>query len=132
MSGAGNKGDAAGVASLLQKSKDNWDLSGELRHKQLYDAAANRLYYSLFQAVKAYAVNAGKLRVDDTVSVHETLKRLVREEGMDFKTFGNAMNMRKTADYEPRRVSEFEFDQDFLCKADALRQTFSGRVAKRR
>ena len=122
MSCASNKGDTAGVASLIQKSKDNWDLSYQLRCQRMYDAAANRLYYSLFQAVKAYAVKTGKTTIEEEVGVHGKLKGIVRDEDANHgDIFDDAMQMRVKADYLAEHVVESELDRDFIYNAEMVR-----------
>ncbi len=115
---------------LLEKSKENWSAFEQLRGDDKLDAAANRLYYSIFQAVKAYAVVTGKTKIDETNSVHNMMKRIVSAEGGDARTFSDAMEMRKTADYMPQSITMLELDQDFRFKADALRQSFAKMAGK--
>ncbi len=130
----GTSQDNAGIASLVEKSNSNWALSEQLRNQEKYDAAANRLYYSLFQAVKAYAVMIGKADVDEDTGVHGKMKRIVSEEDRsDGEVFGDAMDLRVKADYLPAPVTVADFDQTFVFNAEHLRCSFirkaSGKVS---
>ncbi len=107
--------------ALIEKSDENWDLADQLRNDGKFDAAANRYYYSLFQAVKAYAVKVGKMGEDEIVSVHSAAKRIVREDNEDVRVFGDAMEMRERGDYQSDHVAGSEFSTDFIHKADSLR-----------
>lgn len=109
------------VPPLIKKSDENWLLSEQLRSDGKLNAAANRLYYSIFQAIKAYAVKSGKMENGDKVSVHRTANRIVKDEKKDYRTFGDAMDMRERGDYEDDSVSPSEFSQKFLHDADTLR-----------
>ena len=109
------------VSPLIEKSDANWKLADQLRKDGHFDAAANRFYYSLFQAVKAYAIKIGKMKETDRNSVHRTAKRIVCEERKDYKVFGDAMEMRERSDYQSDRIAESEFSQNFLNRADSLR-----------
>ena len=106
---------------LIEKSDENWKLADQLRNDGNCDAAANRLYYSLFQAVKAYAIKVGKMNEGDMVSVHSAAKRIVREDNEDHRLFGDAMEMRERGDYQSDHVVASEFPLDFVHKAELLR-----------
>ena len=107
--------------ALIEKSDESWELANQLRTDGKFDAAANRYYYSLFQAVKAYAVKVGKMREDEKVSVHLAVKRVIREEHEDVRVFGDAMEMRERGDYQSDHVADIELSHDFTYKADLLR-----------
>ena len=109
---------------LIEKSDENWELADQLRNDGNYDAAANRLYYSLFQAVKAYAIKFGKMNEDDSVSVHSAAKRIVREDNEDHRLFGDAMEMRERSDYQSSHVAASELPIDFVHKAELLRSHY--------
>ena len=112
------------IPALIKKSDENWELSERLRKSGSYNAAANRLYYSVFQAVKAYAVKSGKMKPDEDVSVHRTANRIVKGDNENHRAFGDAMEMRERGDYQDDSVYESEFSQKFLCEADSLRQHY--------
>ena len=112
------------LPALRKKSDEKWELSEQLRQSGSYNAAANRLYYSVFQAVKAYAVKSGKMKPDEKVSVHGSANRIVRADNKNHYAFCEAMEMRERGDYQDDSVSESEFSQKFLCEADSLRQYY--------
>lgn len=120
----GTSRDNAAIASLVGKSKSNWELFDMLRREGKLDAAANRLYYSLFQAVKAYAVRTGKMNMDDQSDVHKTTMNLVSSEKGYATTYSCARRLRVLADYLPGHPLASDFVQDFLFKADSLRQHY--------
>ncbi len=110
--------------TLIAKSDENWDLANQLRSDGKYDAAANRFYYSLFQAVKAYAIKTGKMKEEDNISVHSVAKGIIREDHEDYRLFGDAMEMRERGDYQSDHVAASEFPIDFVHKAELLRNHY--------
>lgn len=114
-----------GCAELLEKSKDNMDVAIGLVANKKFNAAANRLYYSLFQVAKAYAVSKGKMSISEDKDVHrkicEIVTRLVEDEGRFEDIYEDALMLRKKADYTPSDVTGSELDITFRTKASDLR-----------
>jgi len=114
-----------GCEQLIEKSRENMDVANVLAGNRQFDAAANRLYYSLFQVVKAYAVNKGKMTIDEKDGVHQKANNivvaLVKDEGRFDDVFEDALVMRKKADYTPNTVTASEIDTNFRTRASDLR-----------
>ena len=117
------------VSPLIEKSDANWELADQLRESGMLDAAANRFYYSLFQAVKAYAIKAQKMTEADHTDVHSKILRLIKDDREDANTFRLAMSLRRTADYLYGKTTESDLCHDFVYKADLLRNHYKCRAA---
>lgn len=61
------------------KSDQNWALAKELHQLGHLDAAANRYYYSVFQAVKGYAVGISRMSEAEHDGVHSKILRIVQD-----------------------------------------------------
>jgi uncharacterized protein (UPF0332 family) len=112
-------------SKLLAKSKANFGIAIDLKDKGEYNAAANRFYYSIFQAVKAYAVEKGKMRVGERDHVHPKAKQIAKDEDERyFDLMEDAYEMRTKADYLSEDVEQNELNMDFLSKAQDMRDHF--------
>jgi len=105
------------VDGLRLKSEKNWQVGCLCLEHGYIDAAANRLYYAVFQAVllsvKAKQVsNTIAVRDNDTSSKHTIMRRAVGAEGIGRRNasrqFGRLQSLRETADYDPEPVQEEE------------------------
>lgn len=118
---------------LLEKSKENMEAAIDLAASEKFNAAANRLYYSLFQAVKAYGVIKSKMRMDESARVHNTASGIAHEltkGNSKFEDlFEDALNLRKKSDYQPLKVLKGELDLTFRNNASDLRNEIE-RLAK--
>lgn len=114
-----------GCDILINKSKENMLVADELVERQSFNAAANRLYYSLFQVAKAYAVSKNKMKMDAHVEVHRVARtvvhELVKDEGRFEDVFEDALALRKKSDYTPVDVTANDLDLNFRNKASDLR-----------
>ena len=117
------------ASPLIEKSDANWELANQLRKDGMLDAAANRFYYSLFQAVKAYAIKIKKMTESDSTGVHSQALRLVKEEKEDSVTFRRAMSLRQSADYLYNQTTQSDLCLDFVHKAELLRAHYKKRAA---
>lgn len=112
-------------SNLLAKSKENFGIAIDLKDNGKYNAAANRFYYSIFQAVKAYAVEKGKMRVDERNGVHPMAKQIAKDEDKRYyNLMEDAYEMRTRADYLIEDVDQNELGQDFQRKAQDMRDHF--------
>ncbi|MBQ2632543.1 MAG: HEPN domain-containing protein [Kiritimatiellae bacterium] len=103
-----------GCESLLGKSKENFDLALELKEDGRLNAAANRFYYSAFQAVKAYAVSTGKMRIDENSGVHYKVKQIATDEDKKYRdVMEDACTLRVTADYLAEDIQDYELSSKF-------------------
>lgn len=111
--------------SLLGKSKKNFELALTLKDEDNFDAAANRFYYSVFQAVKAYALAIGRMNTTTKESVHKTAAAVVRDtDKRYYRTMREACELRIKADYLCEGVSKSEMDQHFLNNLQTMRDEF--------
>lgn len=111
--------------SLLAKSKENFELALDLKDDEKYNAAANRFYYSIFQAVKAYAIEKGKMSMEGRKEVHSSALRLVRAENEDYyETMSEACNLRAKADYLAESIEKNELSLNFINKVQDVRNHF--------
>lgn len=103
-----------GSQSLLSKSKENFDLALELKENRRFNAAANRFYYSAFQAIKAYAVEKGKMQMEEDSGVHKKVKQIAKDEDKKYRDImEDAYNFRVTADYLAEDIQDYELTQKF-------------------
>lgn len=88
---------------MRDKSKENWDVGLECLGKGNFNAAANRLYYGVFQAVLMYAVNKQGFPRTQVVGSHAKMGKIVGSIGMQRelcgKQFTRLMMLREMADY---------------------------------
>lgn len=110
---------------MLCKSKANFDLALELKENGKFNAAANRFYYSVFQAVKAYAVLKGKMGMDDRNDVHATASEIVKNTEKQYhRTIRDACNLRIKSDYLKEDVGKNELDLNFVSQMQSMRNHF--------
>ena len=110
---------------MLCKSKANFDLALDLKENGMFNAAANRFYYSVFQAVKAYAVSKGEMEMDARNDVHATASAIVKNtERRYHRTIREACNMRIKSDYLKEDVGKSELDLNFVSQLQSMRDHF--------
>jgi len=114
-----------GCEQLIKKSSQNFDTALLLIESDRCNAAANRLYYSLFQVAKACAVSHGKMAMAEGADVHRTargfVKELLKSESQLYDTFEDALELRKKADYDPEDVTVNDLTTAFRNDAQSLR-----------
>ena len=99
---------------MLGKSKENFELALELKEDGRLNAAANRFYYSAFQAVKAYAVSTGKMRIEEDSGVHYKVKQIAKDEDKKYRdVMEDAYSFRVTADYLAEGIQDYELTTQF-------------------
>lgn len=104
---------------LKQKSEENW-VSGEIcLSNELYNAAANRFYYSFYQAVRFWADRDDRIKCTESPrAIHEVCKNLLSRWLTDHQQIGEAFNemgsLRATADYELAHVKAEDLSPEFL------------------
>lgn len=110
---------------LIEKSEANWSSAYVLLESERnVNAAANRFYYSVFQAVKAFAVARDGFNPEDHKEVHRKMGEVVGKYESTLKhDFDELLGLRKQADYEPDAVDE-RYLKSLLHNADILRQAF--------
>ena len=122
----------ADCQALIDKSHENMDAAMDLAESKKFNAAANRLYYSLFQVAKAYAVAKNKMKMTDSKDVHnkanELVCELLKDDGRFDDVFEDALTMRKKSDYMASKVTESELNITFRGHASDLRDELEKRA----
>ncbi|MFW5803038.1 MAG: HEPN domain-containing protein [Verrucomicrobiota bacterium] len=118
---------------LRRKSDENWQASEKCFVNGLFNAAASRLYYSVFQAVRySDAMKALPAPIPkDSSPKHHAAELAVGSCGQDVRSakrhFSELLILRETADYDPEPVEAEELQPHFD-RAQRIRSFFIGRV----
>lgn len=87
---------------MRDKSDENWHVGNKCLENGDLNAAASRIYYSVFQAVLGWA--RAKKGFSGEKGVHSAMSRLMKEGKRDniyTRTFTELLGLRVTADYHP-------------------------------
>lgn len=110
-------GPEPALKGLRHKSEQNWLAAEACRKERLYDAAASRLYYSVFQAVYLSAKAKRVPGVDiperkDQGSKHSAMITFVKVVGgsTQRRVYLELRALRETADYEPEPVEQAKYE----------------------
>lgn len=102
---------------MLQKAEENRRAAHLLLDSEHYNAAANRLYYMVFQSAIAILEKQGKKPTDFDISVkkwrHETIKSnafCIRENEYDKNLLRDLVSLREVADYQSDAVERDELE----------------------
>lgn len=110
---------------LGQKSDQTWDEGINCLSRGLVDAATNRIYYAVFQAVKGFAVQRGDITMDTSDGLHRKILEVVQGGGGKGRHYRRQLNdlfgLRVIADYMPESVSKKDLE-DLLKDAEAIRR----------
>src|ERR1700722_16774383 len=94
---------------LAKKSDQTWKEGQDCLSKGLVDAAANRIYYAVFQAVKGFAIQKGEMSMETQEGVHRKVLEVVRGGGGTGQYYRKRLNdllgLRLIADYMPESVA---------------------------
>ena len=94
---------------LFARSKESWATAEKLWREGEVNGAANRYYYSAFQAIKAHMVEVGEMTLTEMDSVHgKAAKFLKRKNRTLYDVFDDLRGLRITADYLPDPVDPSE------------------------
>ena len=114
---------------MKNKSDNTWTDAVSILDQLRFNAAANRFYYAVFQAVYSHALERGIIAAEDDVGLHGKARRIVRSTGYQSRkyteVFDRLLDLRTRADYRPEDIEPDEIDADLLRDADALRLYFS-------
>lgn len=111
------------------RSAENWEAAVASQDNQRFNAAANRYYYAVYQAVVYWADQKKLVRCDKShAGFHQTLPELLAEHGgdsgKDFRdVFADVYALRLQADYKPNPVAERHLRRDLIRKADVVRKS---------
>ena len=122
------------VDGLLQKSQENWEAASLCLSQGLWNAAASRFYYSVFQAILLSATRKpvpGISVPSDSSAKHGLMERVVGAIGKDARrakrSYGRLLALREKADYKPEPVARAEIEM-VLQDAKSIRQFFLNRL----
>jgi len=111
---------------MRNKSDENWRVVSLCLQNGTLNAAANRLYYAVFQAVLGYAKAKQGYIYDPNVSAHSKMWQYVAADkgGYSYRrVFTKLMVLRKTADYEPETPTEKNI-KSLMGDSGSMRQYF--------
>ena len=113
--------------AFAHKSEKTWQEGSECLAREHFNSAANRLYYSVFQAVKGFAIKTGKMSEDASDGVHRLALKLVGSQGAQRHYYQGQLNklysLRLIADYKPESVDAQRL-KDLVKDADSIRKYF--------
>lgn len=108
---------------LFEKAQASWRLGVELRDRGQFNAAANRLYYGLFQAVRAHFASEPEMARAD--GIHGRVKAKLRYAEKD--TFEGLRELREKADYQPDDVQAEDLSDELIERANRLLKSYLNR-----
>lgn len=115
---------------MRAKSEENWRVGTQCLDAGSVNAAANRLYYAVFQAVLGFA-SAKQGYVYKGYGAHKDMARVVRSQGKGRYHYADAfeslMGLRITADYEPDPPALDEI-RSLLTDSKAIREYYLRRT----
>lgn len=110
-----------------EKSAKTWDEGNDCLSRGLVNTAANRIYYSVFQAVKGFAIQRQVMTMDSSDNVHRQVLQIVGGESGKGAYFRRRLNLlvglRLIADYKVENVDSDKL-QDLLDDADKIRKYY--------
>lgn len=99
---------------MIAKSQENWEVGERCLLNGELNAAANRLYYAVFQAVLGWARFANK-SFDEKNCIHSAMYRFVANEGKSKVVYGKNLiklrTLRETADYAPESPHRHKIEE---------------------
>lgn len=108
-----------------EKSAKTWADGKDCLSRGLVDTAANRIYYSVFQAVKGFAIQRGLWAMDTSDGVHGEALKIVGGQGGKSTFYRRRLNellsLRIIADYKLESVNQKELEE-LLEDADCIRK----------
>lgn len=116
---------------MRDKSDENWRVAKRCLDDYDLNAAANRFYYSVFQAVLLYAKKK-KGYLKSTKSVHYDMEQIVKDTGKHgryySRQFKRLKSYRETADYDPETPEENKV-KNLVADSEKMRRFFLGKAA---
>jgi len=110
-----------------EKSAKTWDEGKDCLYRGLVNTAANRIYYSVFQAIKGFAIQRGTMTMDTSDKVHRQALEIVGSGGGQGCFFRRRLNelfgLRVIADYKAENVDSGELE-NLLDDADRIRRYY--------
>jgi uncharacterized protein (UPF0332 family) len=110
-----------------EKSTQTWDEGRDCLNRGFVNTAANRIYYSVFQAIKGFAIQRGMMTMETSDSVHRQTMEIVGQHGGRGTFFRRRLNellaLRLTADYKAESVDRTDLE-DLINDADCIRKHY--------
>jgi uncharacterized protein (UPF0332 family) len=111
---------------FAEKSDQTWKEGKECLERGLVNMAANRIYYSVLQAIKGFAVGKRLWQVNESDNVHTKAMNIIcgsaGGKGHGYRRkFGELRGLRITADYLPEDADLNQL-KDLVKDADAIRK----------
>jgi uncharacterized protein (UPF0332 family) len=120
------------------KVRKGWDLALKLRGEGDLNNSASRMYYAVFQAVLAYAIqkegfDREKARRDKE-NVHSLMKRVVEQNVKNSRqardTYEDLRELRNRADYDPDDVVKSDLEASFVYSVEGIKDFFLKKATK--
>lgn len=111
---------------FAEKSEQTWKDGNDCLDRGLANVAANRIYYSVLQAIKGFAVGKRLWHINESDNVHVKAMNIIcgaaGGKGHGFRRkFGELRGLRITADYFPEDA-DLEQLKALVADADAIRR----------
>lgn len=114
---------------MKEKSAGTWDDAVAVHEQGRLNAAANRFYYAVFQAVYSHALDRELIAADDEKGLHGKARKLVMSTGHQPRkyvgVFDRLLGLRTQADYKAEDIEPEDLDAELIRDADTLRLYFS-------
>src|ERR1022692_4277996 len=110
-----------------EKSEETWRDGENCLDRGMINSAANRIYYSVFQAIKGFAIQRGNWTMNTSDNVHGEAMEIVGGQGGRGLFFRRRLNelcgLRIIADYKAESVNKKDLE-DLLDDADCIRKHY--------
>jgi uncharacterized protein (UPF0332 family) len=112
-----------------EKSQATWDAGMKCLEYGLVNAATNRIYYAVFQAIKGFAIFKRYWTLDESDNLHSKAMKIiydpqVGDKGMPYRRkFSELRGLRVIADYMPENVKEEDL-KALIGDADTIRRYY--------
>jgi uncharacterized protein (UPF0332 family) len=121
--------DAMIINPYKEKSDEAWEDGVNFLKIGRANAAANRMYYATFQAIKGHFVVKGKMATNEKDNVHAKILNLIcptneRNKKWNYrKKVNELLQQRITADYEVESVESITL-QNLIVEVNAIRNEY--------
>jgi uncharacterized protein (UPF0332 family) len=109
-----------------EKSAQTWEEGNDCLVRGLVNTAANRIYYSVFQAVKGFAIQRRIMTMESSENVHRAVLQIVWADGKGAyfrRRLNELFGLRVIADYKAESVDKSELEE-LLDDADRIRKYY--------
>jgi uncharacterized protein (UPF0332 family) len=109
-----------------EKSAQTWEEGNDCLVRGLVNTAANRIYYSVFQAVKGFAIQRKIMTMESSENVHRAVLQIVWADGKGAyfrRRLNELFGLRVIAHYKAESVDKSELEE-LLDDADRIRKYY--------